>query len=232
MDQKIIRPTTAEFVGTALFVMVGAGSAVTNAGYPGAVGALGVAAAHGIGLAVLVSATMYISGGHLNPAVTIALLAARRIDAATAGAYVAAQIAGATLGAFAVKGLFPAGAVNATNAGTPALAAHVTLAQGISIEALFTFLLMTAVLGTIVSTEAPKIGGFGVGLSVFAGAITVGPLTGAVFNPARAIGPALASWEFHGQAVYWIGPIVGATLAALLWKFVLLPKTAATSNVP
>jgi aquaporin Z len=221
VDYKIIRPATAELVGTALFVMVGTGAAVTNAGFPAAVGALGVAAAHGIALAVLVSATMNISGGHLNPAV-----------APTAGAYVAAQIAGAALGALAIKSLFPAGAVNATNVGTPVLAAHVTLMQGISIEALFSFLLMMAVLGTIVALEAPKIGGFGVGLAVFAGALVTGPLTGGVFNPARAIGPALVSLEFHGQAVYWVGPILGTTLAAMLWKYVLLSKEAATSNVP
>jgi aquaporin Z len=229
VDYKIIRPATAELVGTALFVMVGTGAAVTNAGFPGAVGALGVAAAHGIALAVLVSATMNISGGHLNPAVTIALFAGRRIDAPTAGAYVAAQVAGAALGAFAIKSAFPAGAVNATNVGTPALAAHVTLIQGISIEALFAFLLMTAVLGTIVSLEAPRVGGFGVGLAVFAGALAAGPLTGAVFNPARALGPALVSLEFHGQAVYWVGPILGTTLAAMLWKYVLRSKEAAAS---
>jgi aquaporin Z len=121
----------------------------------------------------------------------------------------------------------PAGAVRVTNLGTPALAAHVTLTQGIALEALFTFLLMSAILGTVVSAQAPKIGGFGVGLAVLAAALMGGPLTGAALNPARAFGPALVAMEFHGQAVYWIGPILGAVLAALLWKHVLLPRDPA-----
>jgi aquaporin Z len=229
---KLLRPATAEFVGTALFVLVGAGSIVANAAHPNAVGGLGIAAAHGIALAVIVSAMLNVSGGHLNPAVTLGLYAARRVDGLTAGTYLVAQVAGAVLGAALVKGLFPEAAVNATNAGTPALAPHVTLLQGIWLEAAFTFLLVTVVFGTAVSTEAPRVGGFAIGLTVFAAALAVGPLTGGALNPARAIGPALVSWEFHGQAVYWIGPILGGVVAAMLWKFVLLPKEAATSTIP
>lgn len=224
MNLKLLRPVTAELVGTALFVLSGAGSVVASAAFPGAVGGLGIAAAHGIALAVLVSAVMGISGGHLNPALTLGLFAARKVDGQTTVAYVAAQVIGGILGAALVKWLFPAGAVNVTNVGTPALAASVTLTQGIFVEAAFTFLLMSAVFGTAVSSEAPKIGGFGIGLAMFAGAVVAGPLTGAALNPARAFGPALVAFEFHAQVVYWIGPILGATLAALLWKLILLPR--------
>jgi glycerol uptake facilitator-like aquaporin len=99
-----------------------------------------------------------------------------------------------------------------------------TFAQGTLLEALFTFFLMSAILGTAVSREAPKVGGFGIGLAVLASALAIGPLTGGVLNPARPFGPAVVALEFHGQFVYWIGPIVGAALAAVLWKLVLLPR--------
>ena len=225
MNSTLVRPVTAELVGTALFVFVGAASVVTMAATPASAG-LVVALAHGIALAVAVTATMRISGGHLNPAVTLGLFAIRKVDGRTAAAYIAAQLVGAVLAAALIKGLFPAGAARAANLGTPFLAVQVTLVQGILIEALFTFFLMTAVLGTAVSPEAPRVGGFGIGLALTASALAVGSLTGAVLNPARAFGPALVALEFHAQVVYWIGPIIGAVLAALLWKVVLLPKEA------
>ena len=225
MNSTLVRPVTAELVGTALFVFVGAASVVTTAATPASAG-LVVALTHGIALAVAVTATMRISGGHLNPAVTLGLFAIRKVDGRTAAAYIAAQLVGAVLAAALIKGLFPAGAARAANLGTPFLAVQVTLVQGILIEALFTFFLMTAVLGTAVSPEAPKVGGFGIGLALTASALAAGSLTGAALNPARAFGPALVALEFHAQVVYWIGPIIGAVLAALLWKVVLLPKEA------
>ncbi|MGH7699310.1 MAG: MIP/aquaporin family protein [Gemmatimonadales bacterium] len=224
MNAKLLRPAVAELIGTALFVFVGAGTVVMTSLTPGAARGLEIAAAHGIALAVLVSAVMNISGGHLNPAVTLALFAARKVDGPTAGAYVGAQLVGAILAAALIKWLFPPVAVSMANIGTPALGAQVTLAQGIGIETVLTFLLMSVILGTAVSSQAPKVGGFAIGLAVFAGALAGGSLTGAALNPARAFGPALVAMEFHGQAVYWIGPILGATAAALLWKVILLPK--------
>lgn len=223
MNSTLVRPVTAELVGTALFVFVGAASVVTTTATP-ASATLVVALAHGIALAVVVTATMRISGGHLNPAVTLGLFAIRKVDGRTAAAYIVAQLVGAVLAAALIKGLFPAGAARASSLGTPLLSAHVTGFEGTLIEAALTFFLMSAVLGTAVSPEAPKVGGFGIGLAVTACALVAGPLTGAAMNPARAFGPALVALEFHGQPVYWIGPIIGAALAAVLWKLVLLPK--------
>lgn len=223
MNSTLVRPVVAEFLGTTLFVFVGAGSVVSTAANPSSA-ALIIALAHGVGFAVLVTATMNISGGHLNPAITLGLFSVRRVDGRTAAAYIVAQLAGAVLAAALVKWLFPIHAARAVNLGTPALAAPVTFFQGICLEAVLTFVLMSAVLGTIVSREAPNVGGFGAGLAVFAAALAAGPLTGAVLNPARAFGPAIVSWELHAQAAYWIGPIVGAAVAALVWHLVLLPK--------
>jgi len=226
VNPKALRPLVAEFVGTALFVFLGVGSIVANAASNNAIGAVGISLAHGVGMAVLVTMTMSISGGHLNPAVSVSLWLAQKIDGRTLGQYVAAQIIGAVVGALFVKVFLPTMAGRVTSLGTPQLAGTLGLFEGIAIEALLTFFLVSAVFGTAVSSEAPKVGGFGIGLAIFVGALVAGPLTGAAMNPARAFGPALVAWEWHGQAVYWIGPLLGATAAGALWKFILLPRDA------
>ncbi len=226
MNLKELRPLVAEFVATGLFVFLGAGSVVANAASNNALGAVGTAAAHGVGMAVLVTMTMSISGGHVNPAVSFGLWVAKKIDAMTLGRYVAAQLAGAIVGALLVKVFFPAGAGRVTSLGTPQLSGTLGLFDGIVIEAVLTFFLVSAVFGTAVSKEAPKVGGFGIGLAIFVGALTGGALTGAAMNPARALGPAVVAWNWHAHAVYWIGPLVGAAAAGALWKFVLLPRDA------
>jgi len=219
-----LRPLVAEFVGTALFIFLGAGSVVANAASGNALGAVGTALAHGVGLAVIVTMTMAISGGHINPAVSVALWLAKKIDGKTLGFYVLAQLVGAIVGALLVKGFFPAAAARVTSLGTPQLASTLGLFDGVAVEAVLTFFLASAVFGTAVSPLAPKVGGFGIGLAVFVCALTGGALTGAAMNPARAFGPALVAWDWHGQAIYWIGPMLGAVAAAALWKFVLLPR--------
>src|SRR5207245_9830531 len=170
-----------------------------NAHTAGALGATGVALAHGVGLAIIVSMTMNISGGHINPAVTAALWLADKVNGRTALSYVVAQLVGAIVGAALMKGLPPLAAVRVDIARTPKLADTVTFMQGIWIEAALTFFLVSAVFGTAVSPEAPKIGGFGIGLAVFVDALVGGGLTGAAMNPARAFGPAIVSAALHGQ---------------------------------
>jgi len=226
VNPKVLRPLVAEFIGTALFVFLGVGSIVVNAASNNALGALGTALVHGVGMSVLVTMTMTISGGHLNPAVSVSLWLTQKIDGRTLGQYVLAQILGAVVGALLVKGLFPTMAAKVTSLGTPQLSGTLGLFEGIAIEALLTFFLVSAVFGTAVSPQAPKVGGFGIGLAIFVCALVGGALTGAAMNPARAFGPALVAWEWHGQAVYWIGPLLGATAAGALWKFVLLPRDA------
>ena len=228
MNYRTLRAPAAEFIGTMLFVLVGAGSIVANVSGPA--GALGIALAHGVGLAVLVTIMMPISGGHLNPAVSVALWVGDQIDAKTLGRYVAAQLLGAIAGALLIKGLFPASLARVTSLGTPQLSGAIGLFEGIALEALFTFVLVSAVFGTVVSPQAQRVGGFGIGLALLVCALGGGALTGAALNPARAFGPALVSWDWHGQAVYWIGPVLGASVAAVLWKFLLLPRSATDIN--
>ncbi len=225
---KLLRPLAAEFIGTLLFVFLGAGSVVAfvaNGPTTGSIGPVGVALAHGVGMAVIVSMTMSISGGHMNPAVTFGLWIADRVPGKLVWQYILAQVLGAVAGAALVKAVLPSVAVGVALVGTPRLASEVGFMEGVWIEALLTFFLVSAVFGTAVSSEAPKIGGFGIGLAIFVAALVAGSFTGAVMNPARAIGPALIAWQWNAHAVYWIGPLIGAGVAGALWKAVLLPRS-------
>jgi aquaporin Z len=216
----------AEALGTFGFVFIGAAVVVVNGGFPNSgIGLLGIALAHAVALSVMVTATMTISGGHLNPAVTVGLLVARRIDPASAAAYIVTQLVAASIAAFTVKLLLPPGAVRAALLGVPVIASSVTLGQAIGIEAVLTFFLVSAVFGTAVSPDAPRVAGFGIGLVLLFDILVGGPLTGAAMNPARAFGPAAVAGQWLGHVVYWVGPLIGAIAAALLWEHLLLPRT-------
>src|SRR5262249_2900694 len=148
---------------------------------------------------------------------------ASRITLREAAAYVVTQLVAAVLAAAAVRSLFPSLAGAATSYGIPRIAPDLTLTQGIMVEALLTFFLVSAVFGTAISPEAPRVGGFGIGVVLLFDIIAGGPLTGAAMNPARAFGPALIGNDWHAHAAYWIGPLFGAAAAAVLWSKVLLP---------
>jgi len=225
VNYRMLRAPVAEFIGTLLFVLVGAGSSIVNQG--GAAG-LAVALTHGIGLAVIVTIMMPISGGHINPAVSFALWIGKQIDAITLGKYVLAQLLGAVVAALLLKATFPAAPARMTSLGTPQISGSMlTIFAPITLEALFTFFLVSAVYGTCVNPQAQRVGGFAIGLVVLVCALGGGAaLTGAVMNPARAFGPALVSWDWHAQAIYWIGPLLGAAAAAGVWRYLLLPPSA------
>jgi len=218
----------AEAFGTFLFFFVGAGSVVlgdylaANGGT--GPGLLGVALAHGLALAVLVSALGAVSGGHFNPVVTLAVWIMGRITPMRAGLYVVAQLAGGLAAGLALKVAF-ADAWQASNIGTPALGPGITPALGIGVEAVLTALLVLAVIGTAVDSRAPKIGGLAIGLAVAADILVGGPLTGAAMNPARWFGPAVAAGAYADWYVWWIGPAIGATVAALIYRSTLAEAT-------
>jgi MIP family channel proteins len=218
-----IRHFVAEFVGIFALVFVG-GAALINAQARGSgAGLLEVALAHGLILAVVVTATMRISG-HLNPAVTLGFLATRRIEPVMAGVYIVAQLLGAMLAAYALRGLFPEADAMAARLGGQAVASNITLWQAIGLEAVATFFLVFIVFGTAADPSAPRVGGLAIGLAVAADILAIGPLTGASMNPARSFGPAVASNIFEGQVVYWTGPILGGLAAALLYDTLFLRR--------
>lgn len=221
---SLLRRSLAEAVGTFALVFIGTG-AVAAKYYPDAnYGLFGIATAHGLVLAVMITATMAISGGHLNPAVTIGLLVTRHTNLRTALAYIPAQLVGAVLASLLLKAVFPIGVTRSISLGTPTIGVNILVSQAIAMEAILTFFLVSAVFGTCVNSQAPRVGGFGIGLVLLVAILVGGPVTGAALNPARAFGPALVSGNWIGHLVYWIGPIVGGVVAALLWEHGLLTK--------
>ena len=222
LSQQYVAPVLAEFVGTFLFVFIGAGSIITNSFLHGTVGLIGIALAHGLALSIVISITAATSGGHINPAVTIGFIVTRRIVRLVGILYIVAQLLGATLAGLLLQVIFPQEVWQAAQLGTPALAPNMSPGIGILIEAILTFFLLLAVFGTAVDERAPKIGGFGIGLTVMVDILVGGPLTGAAMNPARTFGPALAGGFWDNNLVYWIGPITGSILAALFYEYVIL----------
>jgi aquaporin TIP len=223
---RLIRPLTAEFLGTYALVFAGTAAAVSD-NFPGAkFGILGIALAHGLILAAWITATGSISGGHLNPAVTVGFLTTKRIDLQTGLAYIGAQLAGGLAGAYSSRFLIPNNVGRVVSNGLPQISISSNFQQAVMLEAVMTFFLMSAVLGTIANPKAPKLGGLWVGLTLVVMILLGGPVTGAALNPARAFGPAVVSGVWTAQLAYWIGPILGAVVAALVWDKVLLKEEA------
>lgn len=224
--QPAWKPLLAEGIGTFTLIFAGAGAIIANEASHGGVSLLGIALAHGLAIAVMVSALGAISGGHFNPAVTFGFLASGRIAAARAFAYLIAQLAGATLGGLALWAAYPHGSAAAVHLGTPSLAPGLSAAAGILLEAIGTFFLVIVVFGTAVHPAAPRLGGLAIGLTITMDILAFGALTGAAVNPARAFGPALVSGAWGDQLVYWIGPLIGGGVAGALYGGAYLPGTA------
>jgi aquaporin Z len=212
----------AEFIGTFALVLVGSGAIIAGEA-SGAPSLVAVALAHGLVLSVMVTALMRISG-HFNPAVTLAFLFTGRIEAMMAALYWAAQFLGAIAAAYLLCLVMPEEAVAVTRLGGQSVAAGISTVQAIAIEIAATFILAWVIFGTAVDPHAPKVGGFAIGLAIAADILAFGPLTGASMNPARTFGPALVMHNFESASVYWIGPIVGAVLAALLYEHLFIRR--------
>ena len=224
MNRPWFKPCLAEAIGTFGLIFFGAGSIIMDAYTDGAVGLVGIALAHGVVLAVVITATAHISGGHINPAVTIGVWIGRKIEGRMALIYIAAQLLGATIAAAFLAGLYPTGAVDAASLGTPMLADGISISTGIMVEAILTFFLVFTVFGTAVDSRAPNLGGWAIGLVLVFAILAGGPLTGASLNPARTFGPALVGGYWVGHVVYWVGPILGGIVAAGIYSRLLMPK--------
>jgi MIP family channel proteins len=216
-----VRHFVSEFIGTFALVFVGSGAIMVTYGPNAPGGLIEVALAHGLILAVMVTALMRISG-HFNPAVTLGFLVTRRIEPMMAGLYIVGQLLGAMGAAYALKLTLPAVLFAATRGGGQSISLDITGAQAVGLEAIATFFLVLAVFGTAVDPKAPKVGGFAIGLTLAAAILAIGPLTGGSLNPARSFGPAVASGIYEAQLIYWIGPIIGGLVAALLYEFLFL----------
>jgi len=208
----------AEFIGTFTLIFIGVGSIVADYLTGGKVGLTGIALAHGLAIAVMVSATAAVSGGHLNPAVTISLWSIKKIDTRNAVFYIIAQCLGGIFAAFLIKSSVPMDALTSVGMGTPALGQGISVQMGLITEMVLTFLLVFVVCGTAVDSRAPKVGGLFIGLTIVLDILMGGPISGASMNPARYLGPALMGGGLQHAWIYWVGPIAGGVLAAQIYK--------------
>jgi len=214
-----------EFLGTFALVFVGAAAGIYSESI------LAVALAHGLTLAVIVYTFGYISGAHINPAVTLGLAANGTIKWQDAVVYWAAQFAGASLAAFALRTLFTplqADLINST-ATTGVLIAKNLPYHALAVEAILTFLLVNTVLHTAVYGKAGPFAGWAIGTTLMIAILAGGPLTGASLNPARSFGPAIFTsvikpgtpdyQNYLLYLIYFIGPFFGSILAVSLYQF-------------
>jgi aquaporin Z len=220
-----IRALVAEFIGT--FTLVFIGIAAIGAG--SMIGLTGIGLAHGLAFAVMVSATAAISGGHLNPAVTFGALVARKISVVNAAGYIVAQCLGAIAAAYVVKMAVPEQIIGAIQVGLPAIRPGISLTQGFVTETVLTFFLVFVVFGTMIDKRAPKVGGLFIGLAVAMGVMVGAPMSGAAMNPARHLGPAVASGLFDNIWLYWAAPLLGGLLAGLVYGYFLEERESSTS---
>ena len=230
-----IKAALAEFVGTFALTFIGAGAIImTFARGGGGSSLIVVAIAHGLILSVMVSATMHISGGQFNPAVSLALGVIRKQPWERAVTFIIAQLIGSICAASLLRAVF-AGLASGDGQTSALMAANLGATLGgmelpattvLVLEIIATFFLMWVIMGTGVDARGVgqtfSIGGFGIGLTVAANILAIGPATGASMNPARSFGPALIlalgkvpRWDMHW--VYWVGPIIGAIVAAVIY---------------
>ncbi|GBG61166.1 hypothetical protein CBR_g19242 [Chara braunii] len=249
-----IRGALAEFVALMIFNFIGCGAVVVtgwtrnqsgDVDYNGRV--LCIAMAHGLTIGILVAATAGVSGGHINPAVTFGMLLTGRITLLKSVVYWVAQVVGAILG----TGLLAAVAPNKAqgNLGSHLINVHIPAMNGTAVvvdmdaeqiqvgtsfltEVIITFILVFVIWGTAVDPRGPSaIAPLMIGLTVLANHLAAIPITGASMNPARSFGAAVWSdvWEDHW--IYWIGPLLGAAIAALFYEHVLLAPSSNTNTI-
>src|ERR687888_2064183 len=241
MDYDPLRRGFAEFVGTFTLVFIGAGSilALTTVFLPaisgpeaqgvyGGLTLVAVAFAHGLAIAVMVSALGHISGGHFNPAITLGFLVTRRLAPVLALTYWLAQLAAAVAAAGLLRWFFSETERNAVALGAPGLGGGITQWQGFVIEIVLTFFLVWVVFATAADPGGTfkSIAGLAIGLTITLDILMGGPLTGAAMNPSRAFGPELVQ-NFWGAAwIYYVGPALGAVAAAMLYELLYLRPLA------
>jgi aquaporin Z len=223
MEPKLLQRLLAEFVGAFALIFIAAGAVITTQGGGSLVT---VALASGLVIAVMVSAVGHISGGHFNPAITIGAWVTQRIRLGDAAAYIGVQLAGAAAGAGLLRLAVPKDIWTPVKLGVPQKPDILGTGQAVLIEAVLTFFLVWVVFATAMDPDGSfgKIAGLGIGLAIAMGIMFGGPFTGAAMNPARAFGPAVVGgsgfWTDHW--IWWVGPVAGGIIAALLYDTVML----------
>nr|CCI55660.1 EaNIP3,3 [Equisetum arvense] len=223
----LTRKVLAEFFGTFMLLFIAAGSGITNEKNGGSLGAIGLAAASGFAVMMIILTTGHISGAHLNPAVTLAFATTGFFPWFQVPFYIAAQLIASTCSSFCLKAIFH-----------PSLSGGVTVPSGNIVQALLTEFVLTAILhfvNTAMGTDkraVGQLGGLAVGATVAMNTLVGGPTTGASMNPARSLGPAIAANNFSGIWIYFVGPIPGALLGGLAYCLIRIREEEVSDGPP
>ncbi len=199
----------AEFIGTFALVFIGAGAVALQVG-----GLVGIALAHGLTLLAIAASFGHISGAHINPAVTIAVWLSRGIGTMTAILYIVVQLLGGVAASYVLLYIL-GGTLNGLGATT--LASGTSPIQGLALEAILTFFLANTVLNTALSGKGRSLAPVAIGLTLTLCILMGGPLTGGSLNPARTLGPAVATGNYVNLSTYLIGQVAGGIAAAFLY---------------
>jgi len=227
------RAFMAEFVATMMFVFLSTGLIVsyykdkTEGGDLGA-GLVSIAFGIGISLSTMIYTVANISGGHLNPAVTVSLFLIRQIELFKAIGYIICQLLGGIVGTALMYGVMPDNVTEQVHMGATALGYGVTPAEGCAIETCLTFILVFTVCATAeLSGDLKHMGRFAplvIGYAVLVDHMVGVPFTGASMNPARSFGPAVVGNYWVNHWVYWVGPMVGGIIASVTYHYLFILK--------
>ena len=217
MTEDILRRGIAEFIGTFTLIFIGGGAGIVSGR-----DIVAVALANGLAIGIMVTNLGHISGGHFNPAITLGFLSTKRITARLAIVYWSMQLLGAVAAALILRVIFTGASVAA--AAAPHVNPLVSDGKALLLEIVMTFFLVWAVWATAVDERGAfkAIAGLAIGLTITMDVFVGGPITGAAMNPARAFGPMLAGDEWAGWWIYWVGPAIGALIAALVFEYLYL----------
>jgi MIP family channel proteins len=215
----------AELIGTFTFVFIGAGAGSVPAESGGNL--VGVALAHGFALVVIIYTWGSVSGAHVNPAVTLGVLAGGKIGFGKAIVYWIAQFFGAAAAAYLLLYLWGSG--HGLGETTGSLTATDSM-KTIVLEAVLTFFLVAAVFSSGVANNSGNLVGVAIGLVLTMDILFGGPLTGASMNPARSFGPAIAAGHTDYLWMYFVGPGIGGLAAGLLYGGLFLPAPASVTR--
>ena len=183
---------------------------------------LTIALAFGFAVAVVVAAMGRLSGAHINPAVTVAVLITGHVSPMRGLLYIEGQLGGAAIGALLIVAVVPG---DGGSLGATSLGADVSSGAGLLAESILTFALVFVIFGTAVDPKGPtSLAPIAIGLTVAVDIMIGGPLTGGSMNPARSFGSALVAVEWADHWLYWVGPLIGGVLAALVYHRVYLRK--------
>lgn len=223
LGQKLL----AEFVGTFILLVAGLGAALSGGGL------IEVAFAHGLAIAIGVTAVAHVSGAHLNPVVTAVMPLFRQQSWGEAGAYIVAQLGGAVVATLLMMWGWGIDRADLT-ALTPSLGEGIGAGNGILLEAIATFVLVWVIYAVAVDRDGAffKVAGLPIGFAVTVGIFTIGPATGAALNPARWFGPALVSGTWDDAYVWVVGPLLGAVVGAGAYLYGIRPRLAGAASAP